>query len=64
MLRIGDVPRRINVHFGALTGHPRISEIGEPAVGPVPPAVAMPSSRLPESGLRSMPFRLHDLKWT
>lgn len=63
MLRIADVPRRINVHFGALTGHPRTAEIGEPPVGPVPAAVGNAVFRATGKRMRTMPFRLQDLKW-
>ncbi len=39
MLRIGDVPKAINVHFGGLSNNPRYHEIGEPPAGVVGPAV-------------------------
>ena len=38
MVRTGDVPK-INVHMTGLSGHARFSEIGEPPVGPVGPAI-------------------------
>ena len=64
MLRIGDMPRRINVHFGALTGHPRTAEMGEPPMGPVPPALGNAIFRATGKRLRTQPFRMHDLRWT
>lgn len=63
MLRLADIPR-INVHFGALTGHARYAEIGEPPVGPVGPAVANAIFQATGKRLRTMPFRKHDLGWT
>lgn len=63
MLRLADTPR-LNVHFGGLTGHARYSEIGEPPVGPVGPAVANAIFRATGKRIRSMPFRKHDLRWT
>lgn len=64
MLRIGDMPRRINVHFGALTGHPRTAEMGEPPMGPVPPALGNAIFKATGKRLRTQPFRMHDLSWT
>lgn len=64
MLRIGDVPKQIGVHFGGLTGHSRVAEIGEPPAGPVPPALGNAIFRATGKRLRSTPFRLHDLGWT
>ena len=63
MLRIADLPR-INVHFGALSGAARFSEVGEPPVGPVGPAVANAIFRATGKRIRSMPFRKHDLSWS
>jgi isoquinoline 1-oxidoreductase beta subunit len=63
MLRIGDVPKRIGVHYGGLTGHPRTTEIGEPPAGVIGPAVGNAIFRATGKRLRSMPFRLHDLRW-
>lgn len=64
MLRIGDIPKRINVHYGGLSGHSRMSEIGEPPAGVVGPAVGNAIFRATGKRLRSTPFRLHDLSWT
>jgi len=64
MLRMADVPRRVNVHLGGLSGHDRFSEIGEPPVGPVGPAVANAIFRATGKRIRSMPFRKHDLSWS
>lgn len=62
MLRMADIPR-INVHLGGLTGHNRFSEVGEPPVGPIGPAVANAIYRATGKRIRSMPFRAHDLRW-
>jgi isoquinoline 1-oxidoreductase subunit beta len=63
MIRLADTPK-INVHFGGLSGHERISEIGEPPVGPVGPAVANAIFKATGKRIRSTPIRKHDLKWT
>ena len=62
MVRMADIPK-INVHFGGLTGHARFSEIGEPPVGPVGPAVANAIYQATGKRIRTMPFRKHDLSW-
>ena len=64
MLRIGDIPPKINIHFGALTGHERFAEVGEPPVGPVGPAVGNAIFAATGQRIRTMPFRKHDLSWT
>lgn len=63
MVRMADTPE-INVHFGGLTGHARFSEIGEPPVGPVGPAVANAIYQATGKRIRTMPFRKHDLSWS
>jgi len=63
MMRLADLPK-INVHFGGLTGHARFSEVGEPPVGPVGPAVANAIFRATGKRVRSTPFRKHDLAWS
>jgi isoquinoline 1-oxidoreductase subunit beta len=62
MLRIADAPR-IHVHFGGLSGADRYSEVGEPPVGPVAPAVANAIFAATGKRLRTMPFRKADLSW-
>jgi isoquinoline 1-oxidoreductase beta subunit len=64
MLRIGDVPKRIGVHLGAVSGHERMAEVGESPMGPVPPALGNAIFRATGKRLRSMPFRSQDLSWT
>lgn len=61
MLRMAEVPR-LRVHFGGLTGAERCSEVGEPPVGPVGPAVANAIYAATGKRLYSMPFRKHDLR--
>ena len=63
MIRMIDVPR-LNVHLGGLTGHDRLSEVGEAPVGPVGPAIANAIYRATGKRIRSMPFRKRDLSWT
>ncbi|WP_185641360.1 MULTISPECIES: xanthine dehydrogenase family protein molybdopterin-binding subunit [unclassified Burkholderia] len=64
MMRIGDAPKRISVHFGGVSGHPRMAWVGESPMGPV--AAALGNALFTATGkrLRSMPYRLHDLSWT
>jgi len=62
MVRIGDVPQ-INVHFGGLTGHDRFSEIGEPPIGPVGPAIGNAIFKASGKRLRTTPFRNSELSW-
>lgn len=62
MLRIGDVPQ-INVHFGALSGHNRFGEVGEPPVGPVGPAIGNAIFKATGQRIRQMPFRKLNLAW-
>jgi isoquinoline 1-oxidoreductase beta subunit len=63
MIRMADVPPQINVHFGGLTGHDRFTEIGEPPVGTVGPAIGNAIFQATGKRVRSTPFRLHDLSW-
>ena len=64
MLRMGDMPAQINVHFGALSGHERFTEVGEPPAGMVGPAVGNAIFAATGKRVRAMPFRLQDLSWT
>ena len=57
MLRMADVPRQINVHMGALTGHSRYGGTGEVGVGVVGPAVANAIFRVTGKRIRATPFR-------
>ena len=63
MLRMGDMPKKINVSFDGLSNHDRFSEIGEPPVGPVGPAIGNAIFAATGKRLRTTPFRLHDLSW-
>jgi isoquinoline 1-oxidoreductase beta subunit len=62
MARTGDIPE-IKVHLGGLSGHDRFSEVGEPPVGPVGPAIGNAIFAATGKRLRSTPFRKHDLSW-
>jgi isoquinoline 1-oxidoreductase beta subunit len=57
MLRMADVPRSINVHMGALSGHARYGGTGEVGVGVVAPAIANAIFAATGQRLRTMPFR-------
>jgi isoquinoline 1-oxidoreductase beta subunit len=62
MLRMADAPR-IAIHFGGLSGTDRYSELGEPPVGAVGPAVGNAIFAVTGKRLRSTPFRKQDLSW-
>jgi isoquinoline 1-oxidoreductase beta subunit len=64
MLRMADMPKKINVHFGGLSNHDRFGEIGEPPVGPIGPAVGNAIFRATGKRLRTTPFRELDLSWS
>ena len=62
MLRIADVPRAINIHTGALSGHERYANMGEAGVGVIAPAVANAIFAATGTRLRTMPFRNQELR--
>ena len=64
MLRIRDVPANIRTHLDATSGHQRMSEIGEPPVGPVGPAIANAIFRATGKRIRELPLRKADLSWS
>ncbi len=64
MMRIADAPKIIRVHFGAVSGHERMAEVGESPMAPVPPALANAIFAATGKRVRSMPFRMQDLSWT
>jgi isoquinoline 1-oxidoreductase subunit beta len=64
MLRMSNTPRELHVHFDALSGHDRFTEVGEPPVGPIGPAIANAIFRATGKRIRTTPFRKHDLRWT
>ncbi len=63
IMRMSEVPPRINIHFDALSGHERFSIIGEAPVGPVGPAIGNAIFQATGKRVRSMPFRKSDLSW-
>lgn len=63
MLRMGDMPK-INIHFGATSGHERFAEIGEVATGTPGPAIANAIFSITGKRLRSTPILDHDLSWS
>ena len=63
MMRMADMPAKINIHFGGLSGHERFSEVGEPPVGVIGPAVGNAIFAATGHRLRTMPFRKLDLNW-
>jgi len=64
ILRMSQTPRDLHVHFGGLSGHERFTEIGEPPVGPIGPAIANAIYRATGKRIRTTPFRKHDLRWS
>lgn len=62
MLRMADAPP-VNVHFDALSGHPRMAIIGEAPTGPIQPAIANAIFAATGKRLRRTPFRKADLAW-
>ena len=62
IVRTGGIPL-VNVHLGGLSGNDRFSEVGEPPVGPVGPAIGNAIFAATGKRIRSMPFRGHDLRW-
>jgi isoquinoline 1-oxidoreductase beta subunit len=64
MMRIGDSPKRISVHFGGISGHERMFEVGESPMGAIPPALGNAIFAATGKRVRTMPFRLADLSWT
>lgn len=64
MLRIDDRLPVINVHFDALSDHPRYDIIGEAPAGPIGPAIGNAIFQATGKRLRSTPFRNHDLSWS
>ncbi len=64
MLRMGDDLPTIRVHFDALSGHERMSIIGEAPVGPIGPAIGNAIFQATGKRLRRTPFRKHDLSWS
>jgi isoquinoline 1-oxidoreductase beta subunit len=63
MIRIGDAPPVINIHFDALSGDDRFQPVGECAVGPVQAALANAIFQATGKRLRQTPFRKAKLGW-
>jgi isoquinoline 1-oxidoreductase beta subunit len=63
MIRIGDAPPVINIHFEALSGDDRFQPVGEPAVGPVIAALGNAIFQATGRRLRRTPFRKQTLSW-
>jgi isoquinoline 1-oxidoreductase subunit beta len=64
IMRIGDVPPVINVHFDALSGDDRFQPVGEAPVGPVAAALGNAIFAATGKRLRQTPFRKAKLNWT
>jgi isoquinoline 1-oxidoreductase beta subunit len=64
IMRIGDVPPVINIHFDALSGDDRFQPIGEAPVGPVAAALGNAIFAATGKRLRQTPFRKAKLDWT
>ena len=63
MLRMRDVPIDIHTHLDATSGHERLSDIGEPLVGPAGPAIGNAIFRATGKRIRRLPLRKADLSW-
>ncbi len=63
ILRTGDLPKKIAIHWGGLSGHDRFSEVGEPPAGPVGPAIGNAIFAATGKRLRRTPFATQDLSW-
>ncbi len=63
VMRIGDIPPIINIHFDALSGDDRFQPVGEPAVGPVAAALGNAIFQATGKRLRQTPFRKQKLNW-
>lgn len=55
------LPTEIHIHFEGNTGHERLSEAGEPPMGPPPPALAHAVFKLTGKWMNTMPFDRVDL---
>jgi len=55
------LPTEIHVHFEGNSGHERLSETGEPPMGPPPPALAHAVYKITGKWMTSMPFDRVDL---
>lgn len=64
IMRIGDVPPVINIHFDALSGDDRFQPVGEAPVGPVAAALGNAIFAATGKRLRQTPFRKAKLNWT
>jgi isoquinoline 1-oxidoreductase subunit beta len=63
MIRMADVPA-VNVHFGALSGHPRMAIIGEAPTGPIQPAIGNAIYAAIGTRLRRTPFIKQPMGWS
>ncbi len=63
MARMADAPK-VNVHFDALTDAHRYSEMGEPPIAPIGPAIGNAIFAATGKRLRRTPFRTQDLSWS
>jgi isoquinoline 1-oxidoreductase beta subunit len=64
MLRLADMPKRLNVHMGGVTHHARFGAVGETGVGPIGPAIANAIFQATGHRARRTPLRKLDLRWT
>jgi isoquinoline 1-oxidoreductase subunit beta len=64
IMRIGDIPPVINIHFDALSGDDRFQPVGEAPVGPIAAALGNAIFAATGKRLRQTPFRKAKLNWT
>ncbi len=63
MMRMADTPP-VNVHFGALSRHPRMAIIGEAPTGPIQPAIGNAIFAATGNRLRRTPFIKQPMGWS
>ena len=63
MMRIDEAPKMLT-HFGAMSGPPKFTEVGEPPVAPVVPAVTNAIFKITGKRIRTLPLKNHDLSWS
>ena len=55
---------KIVAHFGGMSGPPKFTEIGEPSVASIVPALTSAIFKITGKRIRSLPLKNHDLSWS